>query len=238
MQEISQQKSQIKRRISIVLKKKNVSDYQFYLSSGVTRGVLSQDNGISEENLMRFLAYCPDVNPSWLLTGDGDMLLRDDTVPRNRQEVQLVHHSKSAERTIDNQCIPVYTGEVRAGVLSTLSNAEIIGDEWIHIPDMPKCDGAIRVAGTSMMPLLHPGDLIGISRVEPNIILWGQIYLVDFSVDGDEYIVVKRLCRSDEGKDYVTLVSDNPEYEPTDIPKHAIRGMAIVKFFIRQLTSM
>lgn len=207
-------------------------------SKGVLSRAISNGSDIQSKWLFAIVENYPQYNTRWLLTGEGEMLLNEINPTQKKQEIQLVNRPKTPDRIIKEQCIPVYTGEVRAGVLSTLSNAEIIGDEWIHIPDMPKCDGAIRVSGTSMMPLLHPGDLIGISRVEPNIILWGQIYLVDFSVDGDEYIVVKRICKSDEGKDYVSLVSDNPEYEPTDIPKHAIRGMAIVKFFIRQLTSI
>ena len=32
-------------------------------------------NGISEENLLRFLSYYNDVNPIWLLTGEGEILL-------------------------------------------------------------------------------------------------------------------------------------------------------------------
>lgn len=75
MQEVKQEKSLIKQNILLYLNKKGVSPYEFYRVSGVTRGVLSQNNGISEDNLVRFLAYASDVNPSWLLTGKGQMLV-------------------------------------------------------------------------------------------------------------------------------------------------------------------
>ena len=74
MQEIKQEKSQIKRNISLYLHKKGVSDYEFYKKSGITRGILSQPNGISEDNISRFLAYAPDVNVVWLLTGEQTVL--------------------------------------------------------------------------------------------------------------------------------------------------------------------
>lgn len=74
MQENKQEKSQIKQNILLFLDKKGVSPYEFYKISGVTRGVLSQNNGISEDNLARFLAYAPEVSTEWLLTGNGSML--------------------------------------------------------------------------------------------------------------------------------------------------------------------
>ena len=74
MQEIKQEKSLIKQNISLYLAKKGVSDYVYYKESGTTRGILGQNNGISEENISRFLAYAPDVNHEWLLTGKGNML--------------------------------------------------------------------------------------------------------------------------------------------------------------------
>ena len=81
MQENRQEKSQIKQNILLYLSKKDVSAYEFYNKSGVTRGILTQNNGISEDNLARFLAYAPDVNIEWLLTGKGDMLRRDQQAP-------------------------------------------------------------------------------------------------------------------------------------------------------------
>lgn len=73
MQENKQEKSTIKRGILKYLEYKGVSEYKFYKDSGITRGVLSQNNGLSEDNLTRFLAYAPDVSLRWLLTGTGNM---------------------------------------------------------------------------------------------------------------------------------------------------------------------
>ena len=62
MQENKQEKSPIKQNILRYLAQKGVSAYEFYKESGVTRGILQQNNGISEDNIARFLAYAPDVN--------------------------------------------------------------------------------------------------------------------------------------------------------------------------------
>lgn len=74
MQENRQDKSTIKQNILLYLDSIGVSQYDFYRKTGVTRGVLGQKNGISEDNLTRFLAHYPEVNTDWLLTGHGSML--------------------------------------------------------------------------------------------------------------------------------------------------------------------
>lgn len=65
-----QKSSPIKKRILQVIDLKNITKYEFYKKSGITRGILDQNNGISEENIARFLECMPDVNANWLLTGE------------------------------------------------------------------------------------------------------------------------------------------------------------------------
>lgn len=69
-----QKKSLIKQNILYFIEYKGISRYKFYQKTGITRGILDQDNGMSEENTAKFLAYFPEVSPEWLLTGRGDML--------------------------------------------------------------------------------------------------------------------------------------------------------------------
>ena len=83
MQENKQEKSLIKQNILLYLTKKDVTPYEFYKKSGVTRGILQQNNGISEDNIARFLAYAPDVSVEWLITGRGEML---STMQEKKQE--------------------------------------------------------------------------------------------------------------------------------------------------------
>lgn len=64
----------IKQNILQYLEFKRVSKYEFYQKTGVSNGILSQSNGISEENLLRFLSYYSDINTEWLLTGRGNMI--------------------------------------------------------------------------------------------------------------------------------------------------------------------
>lgn len=69
-----QENSPIKKRILQVIDFKEITKYEFYKKTGITRGILDQNNGISEENISKFLEYMPDINTYWLLTGEGSML--------------------------------------------------------------------------------------------------------------------------------------------------------------------
>jgi len=73
MQENKQEKSPIKKRILQYLASKDISNYSCYNSTGITRGILTQKNGINEQNLTKFLAYYKDVSPAWLVLGEGEI---------------------------------------------------------------------------------------------------------------------------------------------------------------------
>lgn len=68
--------STIKERILQFLELKGITKYAFYKTTGIANGVLSQANGISEENLLKFLDCYPEVNPGWLVRGEGPVELR------------------------------------------------------------------------------------------------------------------------------------------------------------------
>ena len=121
MQENKQEKSLIKQNILLYLAKKGVTPYEFYKVSGVTRGVLSQNNGISEDNLSRFLAYAQDVNPTWLITGEGDMLTTG------------VQSSKSSERqtTIDDTTITNKSDNYK-GIIDSILQVSVKKDDTIR----------------------------------------------------------------------------------------------------------
>ena len=74
--------SSIKDRILDYLDYKCISQYQCYGSTGITRGVFAQKFGLSEENLLKFLNFYTEVDPTWLVTGNGNMLIDKKTDER------------------------------------------------------------------------------------------------------------------------------------------------------------
>ena len=104
----------------------------------------------------------------------------------------------------------------------------------IQIPDLPPCDGALYVRGDSMYPLLKSGDIVLYKEIANNSsgILWGEMYLLSFTLDGEDYITIKYIQKADDDR-FVRLVSHNPHHSPKDIPADSIQALALVKASVR-----
>lgn len=244
-----QENSSIKRNILQFLDFKGISKYQFYKNTGITRGVLDSDGGMSEDNTARFIAYYPEVSIEWLITGKGDMLKNEPKEYTQKEEIINTlaesesnvkkYNFKSDYFNINNQLIPLYEIEAVAG-LNTLFSNQIDQSpiDYISVPNAPKCDGALFVRGDSMYPIMKSGDIVCYKQIKDtqNNIRFGEIYLLYIDDGDDEYLTIKYVQLSDRGKDYVKLVSQNQYHAPKDEHISHIKGLAIIKLSIRYNT--
>lgn len=177
-----------------------------------------------------------EISPEWLLTGRGEML----KPAHENQEPNITilkGNRKTRDAIVEHQEIPLYDLEATAGLSSFFKgdkSASLL--DTIKIPNAPNCDGALFAVGDSMYPLLKSGDIILYKEMPLNIdyILWGEMYLLSFDMgDWEESIVVKYVKKSEEGKNYIQLVSQNPHHAPKDIPFSWVRAMALIKVTIR-----
>lgn len=249
MQENRQEKSQIKQKILLYLKTKGVSEYSFYKDSGVTRGVLQQNNGISEDNITRFLAYAPDVNPTWLLTGEGEMLKGErkqvaipehDPYPVNTSDVPVsigkdsdfVAEPQQSDADYIRNTRPRIPFDAAAGALSIATESAMV-DQCERAPvirSLPDYDFTIMARGDSMLPVIKSGDELACRFVrESGSIRWGETYVID-SVDG---VVVKRLHKGADGS--IICKSFNPDFEDFSIERSDVYHLAIVVGLLRRL---
>lgn len=248
MQENKQEKSQIKQKILLYLQSKNISEYRFYKDSGITRGILQQPNGISEENLSRFLDYAKDINSDWLLTGKGEMLKTKRTSQHTSTENMPVAMPKDTNNpaiteTPEHKNLQSFfqsSHEKSPGAIPLVSEKAVGGfaNEHFSIREndvleyyvIPKfrylgVDFMIELTGDSMMPRLYPGDIIACSIIHnSNFIQWNKPHLLATREQG---LIVKRLRKSSDSN-CLLAVSDNHEYDPIDIPKDEILGIARV----------
>ena len=134
------------------------------------------------------------------------------------------------DRKVEIQDIPLYDLSATAGLMAVFNDLQTSPEDYLRVPNLPPVDGAIYVRGESMVPLLKSGDIVIFKKLELTIdsILWGQIYLLSFDAGGDSFTVVKFVQKSDR-PDYIRLVSQNPRFEPKDIPLSSIRALALVK---------
>ena len=166
-----------------------------------------------------------NVNPDWLETNKGEMF---------NAEPNLSSFRLRTDGAVPLQSVPLYSIEATAGLVPLFEQrASFTPINYIHIPNLPKCDGAIYVTGDSMYPLLKSGDIVLYKQLH-NIedIFWGDMYLLSIDLDGEEYITVKYIQKS-EREGYVKLVSQNPHHADKDIEMSRIRAIALVKASIR-----
>ena len=232
-----QEKSQIKQKILLYLTKKGITPYEFYKISGVTRGILTQNNGINEDNLARFLAYASDVNPEWLLTGEGEMLKTNRISRHNSVEQVPVVEYKGSEipqvkqipELQNNHTRPRIPLNAAAGGLSVAlsSVSENECEQMPVIPSLPKYDFTIVARGESMEPVIESGDELACRFItESAFIQWGRIHVLDTA----QGIVVKRIFESDG---HILCRSDNKGYPDFPISKEEIYHMALVVGLLR-----
>jgi phage repressor protein C with HTH and peptisase S24 domain len=171
-----------------------------------------------------------DLSPEWLLTGKGSMLKSAN--PKNGPVFRL-----KTDNDIQHQSVPLYDIQASASVVALFrdnNNEKPI--DHITIPNLPKCDGAIYVSGDSMYPMLKSGDIIMYKKVGTALenMFWGEMYVVTLiNDDGDEFVMVKWLHKSELGQEYVKLVSENRHHQPKDFHIKNIKGLALIKASVR-----
>lgn len=139
------------------------------------------------------------------------------------------------DRLIDRQQIPIYDMEAVAGLVPLF--ADQYSQSIVEVMEttlIPKCDGGLRIVGDSMYPLLKSGDIVFYKQVHDimHSIIWGEMYLISFDIDGDEYVSVKYLQKSDI-PDHIVLVSYNEHHKPMEIHINRIRALAFIKASLR-----
>ena len=180
--------------------------------------------GLSARN-RNILVQELNVNPDWLERGEGNIF---------NAEPDLHTFLHRTDNSLPLQSVPLYSIEGTAGLVPLFANqAESKPINYIHIPNLPKCDGAIYIVGDSMYPLLKSGDIVLYKQLrDMEDIFWGDMYLLSIDLDGEEYVTVKYLQKSDR-EGYVRLVSQNPHHADKDIEMERIRAIALVKASIR-----
>lgn len=229
MQEKRQEKSPIKQNILLYLAQKGVSPYEFYKESGVTRGILQQNNGISEDNIARFLAYAPDVSVEWLITGRGEML---STMQEKKQEKS--DSEEKLPKVSHNPTIgkPYYDVDFLGGFNEIVNSQVTIPTNNIVIQGFEKADFWCNVTGHSMEPKINHGDIIALHKCTLEDIQYGEIYAVVL----DTLRTIKILRRPSDPKKLRFVPINTTDYDEQEYPVERIMNVfevigSISKFF-------
>lgn len=224
----------IQERILQYIEFKGISAYKFCKDLGFSLGYLDKRGSIGTDKYLKIIEYYDDLSPNWLLKGEGSMIknISQDLIVSEPQEV----YRKTQDTRITSQIIPLYSIQASAGVVKLFQdqNANTPID-YLSIPNLNRCDGALFVSGDSMYPLLKSGDIIVyriLNEISHNII-WGEMYLIVINIDGDDYASVKFIHKSEHNPEHIRLVSHNKHHQDKEVHLSTVLTMAHIKASVR-----
>ncbi len=203
-------------------------------SNGAFASQLKRSKTIGVDKLENILRAYPEINPAWLLTGKGEMLLRGSDTSKVEEPAVAYKRTTSADDYIGKKGIPLIPIDAMAG----------FGDREVQVREqdivdryrIPEFDGKgveyiIRVSGSSMYPTYSNGDLLGCRPFKDTTFFqWGKPYVLDT----DQGAMVKRLFPVSGDEELLECRSDNKETYPAfTISKKSIYRIAIVVGVVR-----
>ena len=211
------EKQTISERLEILIRELGLNPNSFskalgYPNNNVTIGRIINDKekAPSYETLQKILSSFPQINPSWLLTGETPMF-RDG----------IKEESQTPSKDI--VLIPLLPISAQGGSLNDFFvSVKRIDCEHILSP-IKGAEFGINVAGDSMAPEYPNGCQVLIKKInEKAFIEWGKVYVLD-TCNGT---VIKKIVPSEtEGCLRCISINPDPNYVPFDISKEDIFGI-------------
>ena len=203
--------SAVKDRIYQLIDAKKIGVREFTDAIGVSESYIRNiSKSISAEKLMRISQLFPDLNPDWLLTGEGSMLLSDNpkttAIPIDAPEVVY---------------LPVVPHSARAGTLGEYE--QLFADDYsrrqpvLVTRQMHGRYICFQIEGDSMEPTLRHGDVVMARHIDRDLYKDSKLHLRSWSVwiivTSTDGILIKEIADHDVKGGVLTLHSLNPLYE-------------------------
>lgn len=203
----------VPQRLKEYIDKKGISISAFEKSIGMSNAsfhkAIKNNGAIGSDKIEKILKIYSDLNPIWLLTGKGNMIIG------STNEISLISEPLSLYKPkADAITIPIVEIEVAAGP-GAYNNDHLEEVDTIEMPSSMVKMGSkylgVRVRGSSMEPTLQRDSYVVARLLDPSEwtnIKDGYVYIVT-NKEGES--VIKRLKNRLDEKGFIVCMSDNPD---------------------------
>lgn len=201
-------------RLQLVMKHKGLNKNSLTVKLGLPAnsviGRIVNDQARPSYEVMRALVELfTDINPRWLITGEGSMLGKETASLFEKGEIQYFKAGSGEPFPGDN-------GNLKATAILTLYG-------------FTDCQYAFDVFGDSMAPRFRPGDLILCSEHSNKTILPGEAYLI--VTTGTPVI---RIIKGSNTNACYILSAENPRFGDYEVSREDVSHLYLVKGLIRR----
>lgn len=240
---------------------KGIKPIPFEKKIGLSNGYLGKQQkrnaDLGEGIILKIVENCPEINPYWLLTGNGEMLntkseenviKKNDNINDNnfdnKPKVQKMLSNKEIEKgvpifyTEGSSYKESYTGiplipiDAMAGFGEGDIQVMDYETSMYKVPEFEelRTDFMIRVKGSSMYPKYSSGDTVACKKlnISDMFFQWNKVYVLST----EQGAIIKRVKKGSDDE-HILLVSENPSYEPFELHLSQIYAIAIVIGVIR-----
>lgn len=219
----------IKERVIRYIESSGMSVRQFESKASLSNGAVSKMGNSTRRSVIdRICNAFPDLNITWLLTGEGGMLKDKNTAYRNEIEELTPEEMQDLRKHLrDGTCrfVPLVNIDSVGGIWS---QNEITPSEQYTIRSIPFSDArpddvAILQSGDSMSPTIPPGAILQIRQVVDWQEYFGYGNVFVLWLKDDRRITKQVLKYGPDPKTYVTCHSYNPDAADEELPRAMIK---------------
>lgn len=232
-------------RLSLFAKKKGFKSIrQFEIEADLPNGFVGKSLSITKARQLQIQSAFPDLNMSWLLTGEGEMLRQassqnitgNNNIVGNNTGNNTIIADTQAQKSTDSHSKPIVpkylTSQPNTDVYKILNTDghTMQLDSMTAIPPYNNFDFYYMVRQDAMKPLYKEGDVLALAHTERGSdIIQGASMIIDTNDFG---FLLRRIY--DRGDYYeCRIINENSSFETQNIAKTRVIRLYRIVYSIR-----